>query len=138
MTKALLLVLTNPASRAVEAEFNDWYDGVHLPELVELVPGIIAASRYGVDDLSNRTKITFQEGDADQPLFAQRYAAIYEIESDDPEAVVRDIRVKASEGRFRMSPALDAQEAPPAMILFSPVGAAEPVGHAAVRTAAAA
>jgi len=129
MAKALLQVCTNPASAAVEGEFNEWYDAVHLGELIELVPGIVAASRYRVDDLSHRTSVAFREGDPDEPLFPHRYAALYEIDADDPEAVVRDIRIKASEGRFRMSPALDAQAAPPAMILLTPTGAAAPVGH---------
>ena len=36
--------MTPPAGR--EDEFNDWYDGHHLPSHVEGVPGFISAMRY--------------------------------------------------------------------------------------------
>jgi len=132
MAKALLFVFTNPASAEEEAEYNEWYEAIHLGELLEYVPGIIAASRYTVQDLSRRSAPGFTEGDADVPLFPQRYAAIYEIEADDPEAVVRSIRVKSAEGRFRMSPALDRSATPPAMVLLTPTGSTTSVGHPAV------
>ena len=36
--KALLLVHTNVASAEQEQEFNDWYDKVHIPQLLERIP----------------------------------------------------------------------------------------------------
>ena len=41
--KALLLVHTNVASAEQEQEFNDWYDKVHIPQLLERIPGLVTA-----------------------------------------------------------------------------------------------
>lgn len=118
MAKALLFVFTNPASAEQEGEYNTWYDEIHADEVKSLVPGIVGVSRYGVDDLSRRSSPNFTEGDPDVPLFPQRYAAIYEIDADDPEEVVREIRRVSS--KFQMSDALDRAVTPPAMVLLSP------------------
>ncbi|MBI2907712.1 MAG: hypothetical protein HYX92_08670 [Chloroflexi bacterium] len=57
-------VCTDPAK---EKEFNDWYDNVHIPDLLE-AEGFLRATRY--------------ENDATVPA-QSRYLAIYEVESDD-------------------------------------------------------
>jgi Domain of unknown function (DUF4286) len=40
-----LLIVTATIEPAVEAEWNDWYDNVHLPEIVAC-PGFTSAQRY--------------------------------------------------------------------------------------------
>jgi len=104
--KALMLVHTNPASAEQEAEFNAWYDQVHIPQLLERVPGIVRATRYVAS--------------AEMPPPAERYLAIYEIEADDPAAVVKAINQAAARGDLDFSPALDTSR-PPVMGLYEPV-----------------
>ncbi|RYE52896.1 MAG: hypothetical protein EOP18_09985 [Rhizobiaceae bacterium] len=74
-----------------DAEFNDWYDNVHVPDLLK-VPGVVACSRSSL--------AAPQMGNADGTLFMcgteeigakYQYVACYSIESDDPRAVLEDI-----------------------------------------------
>jgi hypothetical protein len=67
MEKWILNVETNCADPAKEKEFNEWYDKVHLPDILQ-IPEVVRASRYEYADPS--------EG---QPKFV----AIYEIETKD-------------------------------------------------------
>src|SRR5579885_854022 len=74
MPKGLWLVATKCTDPAREEEFNRWYEGTHLPDLLA-VPGIVAARRYKLSGPANP-----KEPDA-------QYLAVYEIDSDTPEAV---------------------------------------------------
>lgn len=66
MARFLLVVETNCADPACEAEFNEWYNKTHLPDLLE-VPGVKRATRYELV----------------QPVEGKgRFMAAYEIESD--------------------------------------------------------
>jgi len=67
MAKWLLVLETNCADAAREAEFNEWYDKTHLPNMLE-TPGFIRATRY------ENTRPS--KGRA-------KYLAVYEIETDD-------------------------------------------------------
>lgn len=60
----LLSIVSVDVDRAVEAEFNAWYNDVHVPEVLAC-PGWIWGSRYVSTD--------------GEP----RYLAIYEMESED-------------------------------------------------------
>ena len=71
MAKALLFVESRPTTPAQDAEYNDWYQNVHLGDVCK-VPGFVAATRYRQAD--------------QQPMDGQpsgTYLAIYEVESDD-------------------------------------------------------
>ena len=61
--KAVFTVLTNCTDAAREDEFNEWYNNIHLPDVLT-TPGIIRATRLGRADET-------PEGQA-------RYAALYE------------------------------------------------------------
>lgn len=93
MASYKFVVFSNP-TEGRESEYNRWYDEVHLGEVLE-VPGFIAASRL---------RLEVGPGD-DAPEFA--YLAIYEMETDDPGAVLRDLKERAGEGRLDMSDALE-------------------------------
>ena len=67
MAKWVLVVGTNCADKAREAEFNKWYDEIHLPDVLE-TPGFTRATRY--------ENTAPSEGQA-------KFLAIYEIETDD-------------------------------------------------------
>jgi len=45
MPKGVLVVMTDCTEPGREAEFNEWYDKVHVPDVLE-VPGIIGVTRY--------------------------------------------------------------------------------------------
>jgi hypothetical protein len=70
--KAILVVRTN-AVPGREDEYNKWYDGEHVPEMLS-IPGFVRAQRYVV------------HGPADAPP-EFRYLAIYEIEGPVTEAL---------------------------------------------------
>ncbi len=86
------VVFSNPA-QGKEAEFNRWYDEVHLGEVLE-VPGFVAASRLALE----------ADPEDEAPEFG--YLAIYEMETDDPGTVLDDLKARAGDGRLDMSDAL--------------------------------
>ena len=83
-----LIVYTSPAD-GKEAEYNAWYDDIHLPEFSAL-PGVINGRRFKVA--------------ADGK---PRYAAIYELSSH-PDAVMAAMNAGIKDGTVRMSDAIDA------------------------------
>ncbi|MGA7052414.1 MAG: hypothetical protein WBZ37_14300 [Mycobacterium sp.] len=56
----------------VEQEYNAWYDGDHLPQILASVPTITGAKRYRI-----------APGQNSSIPGAARYLAIYDIEADD-------------------------------------------------------
>jgi hypothetical protein len=85
-----LLVYSGPVD-GLEDEYNDWYERIHLPEVL-MVPGIVAAQRF---------KLHVAEG---EPQPAQRYLAIYEFEGD-PDVVGAALMAAAS--TFEMGRSID-------------------------------
>jgi hypothetical protein len=68
MPKAIVLVFTDCADPAREAEFNEWYNSTHIPDILQ-AEGFVAATRYQV--LGN-------------PGPGQgKFLAVYEVEADD-------------------------------------------------------
>lgn len=104
MTRAILVVHTEPVSDQRADEFNDWYDTVHIPQVIETVPGITAARRY----------LASPSG----PFHpAQPYLAIYEIDADDPERVLRELQRAVAEKLLDQTTALN-RTPPPSMTLY--------------------
>lgn len=75
MPRYLLLALNGPTDESgAEEAFNQWYDEVHVPDLLA-IPGVVSAQRYKV--LSSKL-----------PKEAQHpYIAAYDIETDSLETV---------------------------------------------------
>ena len=96
MAKALLLVMTNAKDAEQEADFNEWYDNVHLADVLQ-TPGITKAARY---ELAGRPK----EGRG-------KYLALYEIEADDPRSIMdklnETLERRKAEGSLIEHPALE-------------------------------
>lgn len=89
MAKGIIYVETYPSSPDREEEYNDWYDEVHLAELVAL-EGIVSARRL-------------------RPVNGEGpYVALYEIEGDDLEAVLAGM----SGTKLTMSSALQLDPPP--------------------------
>jgi hypothetical protein len=109
--KAILVVHTEPASPEQEAAYNEWYDGIHVPDIVAL-PGFVGATRYKVSGT--------QMGPATPDV--PRYVAIYEIDADDLDATIKGIGAGAADGTVRMGNApLGAKSS---MVLYEEVAPA--------------
>jgi hypothetical protein len=72
MTKAVLLVWSEPSSLDREDEYNEWYDSTHAPDVLQHVKGITSVRRFKVAPA--------QLGAVEVP---GRFLAIYEVEVDD-------------------------------------------------------
>ena len=70
MAKHFFVALTNPVP-GKEAEFNKFYDEIHVPDVLA-APGWVAAQRYRL--------ASEQRPDQSPPY---RYAAVYEVECED-------------------------------------------------------
>lgn len=103
MGKYALLVHTN-AAQGRDDEFNEWYDNVHLGEVLE-VEGFTAAQRFALQD-------------PNAPADARRYLAIYEMETDDPQATLAALGAAAP--NMQMSDALAADSA--SITVWAPLG----------------
>lgn len=73
MSRYIYEVRTNCTDPAREAEYNDWYNNIHLPDVFEL-PGFVRAIRCVNTDAG--------EGQA-------KYITYYEIETDDIDAFMK-------------------------------------------------
>jgi hypothetical protein len=93
MAKYSFVVLTNSVSGR-EAEFNEWYDNVHMKDVLAL-PGFISAKRY------------VTAGAGDLPTTGHSYLAIYEIETDDLAAVNAALAKASGTPALSMSETLD-------------------------------
>jgi hypothetical protein len=90
----LMLVFTEPVAGR-EAEFDDWYEHTHLPELLSL-PGFVAAQRWSRSERVPPGMAPCPHGNL----------AIYELEGDGEKAVASMMEGIGS-GLVHMSDALD-------------------------------
>ena len=71
MAKGILLVESRPSAPERDAEFNEWYESVHMPEVLAL-DGFVSARRF-------------------RPVRpGEPYVAVYEIDADDDLAIVHE------------------------------------------------
>jgi hypothetical protein len=101
MAKAVLVVQSEASSPEREDEYHDWYANTHVPDLCD-VPGINGARRF--------TLHSGGFGPADESL--PKHLAIYEIESDDLDAVMQEIITRTGDGRIKMSDAIQLDPVP--------------------------
>ncbi len=87
-----MIVLSHPAEGR-EAEYNDWYQNFHLAQVVN-IRDIKSATRF-------RLARKLVEGEA------HPYAAIYEIETEDIDAVLDELRAAAGTERLSISGAIN-------------------------------
>jgi len=93
MAQGILYVETRPSSPDREAEYNEWYDQVHLRQVIGL-DGFVSARRLAaVND--------------DGP-----YVALYEIEAEDLQAVADELMAFAQAGGFDMSESMQSDPMP--------------------------
>ena len=87
MAKYVLMVLTRPASPDREEEFNAWYNGTHLPQV------LASAGFTG----GRRLKAVEPKGPGAPP---QDYLALYEVQTDDLPATLAEVGARAADGRI--------------------------------------
>jgi hypothetical protein len=92
MGRFKLVVLANPTDGR-EEEFNEWYSNIHLADIVA-VPGFRSAQRFKLKE-----PMGFEH--------RQQYLAIYELECDDPQAVVEELYRRRDTPAMILSDALD-------------------------------
>ena len=98
---AMLLAWSSPVDEASAEEFHQWYEGTHVPEVREAVPGIVDVRRYALNDL----------GADGRP--ATRFLAVYELETDDLAASAAALGAAA--GRFTPTGTMDVAGEPPVL-----------------------
>lgn len=74
--KYLHVVQTSPTPGR-EDEFNEWYENVHVPEVLTM-PGYLSGQRFRLI--------------SSDPFVGPRYFAVYEIESDDIVATLETVK----------------------------------------------
>lgn len=109
----LFLVFSNPVAGR-EAEFNAWYDAVHVPDVLA-VPGVVAARRYEVVPMETPEL----EGAPSPEPPAHGYLAVYELDRD-ANAVMADFLDRITSGAMNLSEDLDL--AGVAMSVWRPLG----------------
>ena len=97
--KYTFVVLTNPTP-GKEEEFNRWYNEQHIPDVLQ-ARGFVAAQRFRLADQGNAP-------DADR---SHKYLALYEIETDDIEASLKDLMSRRGTADMIMSDAIDLKSA---------------------------
>lgn len=78
MTRHVFIVQTE-CQPGQEKVFNDWYDEVHVPDVLK-VPGFVRAQRFQT------------VGGLRGEMPDNRFLAIYEFEADDPASAMADLR----------------------------------------------
>lgn len=96
MPKGLMLVQSVPSDPAREDEYNAWYAGKHVADVLE-IPGVVSARRYRL------------VGRRDQ---APTYLAVYELDADDVRAPLRELGGRISSGAIEMSDVIQQDPAP--------------------------
>jgi hypothetical protein len=95
--KFIQIVYSNPLQGRDE-EFNEWYDNVHVPQLLA-VPGMLSAQRYTLLDSE------MYRAPGGRPP-EHRYAIIYEMEGD-VDAIMQKIQEAVAAGQIVMHDSLD-------------------------------
>jgi hypothetical protein len=102
VARGILHVQTRPADPSREDEYNAWYAGTHMPEVLD-VPGFVGARRYKLRDAG---------GDG-----SPTYVAIYEIEADDLDEPMAALRARSADGRMTMSDVMQL-DPPPVVAVY--------------------
>lgn len=99
MPRYKLIAFTAPVSKEREREYNEWYQSVHLRQVVA-IDGMRSAQRF---------RLAVNVGEEE----AAPYLAIYDIETDSIEAVMNEISSRAGTEHMFIS---DAMAAPRAVV----------------------
>jgi hypothetical protein len=106
MPRYKLIVLSSPVAGR-EADFDLWYQNIHLPEMMT-ISGFQSAQRFRLtESLAEKDGFPF--------------LTIYEIETNDVPALLDEVRKRAGNGRLTISDSLSPQVY---AVAYEPVGPA--------------
>lgn len=115
MPTSLLIARVQPSTPEQTGEFHRWYDEVHIPQVVERIPGIVSAARYRLGD----DQLLPEQG-----LPAHGYVTIYQIDSPDIAATAQRLGEALGDGTLDMSEAISLSGATgPELLFYSPLSA---------------
>ncbi len=97
MSTAILVAHVHPADPSSEDAFNRWYDDVHIPQVVERVPGVVSASRFFLADVQLLPE---------EALPARRYLSIYQLDTEDLAGTAQALGSALGDGTLDMSEAI--------------------------------
>jgi hypothetical protein len=101
MNDPIIQLVFSNAVEGRDEEFNDWYDNVHVPDLLA-IPGVLSAHRYDLLETEiNR--------DPAMPAPTHRYLCVYEMEGD-IDATMAKIQESVLSGGIMMTDAMDMME----------------------------
>lgn len=92
MRRFKLLVFSEPFAGR-DAEFDEWYTGRHLDDICAL-PGFTTAQRFTLNSVSMGASLN-------------KYLAIYDMETDDPDWVVENMFAARDTPAMPISPAFN-------------------------------
>jgi hypothetical protein len=95
-----LLIVTAEVDASVEADWNRWYDDVHLPDALAC-PGVRAGRRY-----VSSGEISESDRGQSKRIQTKLYTTVYELDSP---AAVETGEFKAMRGWGRVSPHIPSQ-----------------------------
>ena len=93
MARHQLLALTNPVAGR-EAEFERWYAERHIPDLLA-VPGFVSGQLFQLSDATGQNNPGWT------------WLAVYELETDDPDALMAEVRGRLGTDAMPVSDTLD-------------------------------
>jgi hypothetical protein len=108
--KTLYLVFSNPVE-GKDDEFNEWYDDVHIHEVLS-VPGLVSAQRHRLSDAEIVRDEAF-------PPPTHAYLCVYEMEGDVDEIMAR-IGESYFAGEMSMDDSMDVTTS--VMSFWTPIG----------------
>jgi hypothetical protein len=101
-----IMVVESAAVEGQEDQYNSWYSGIHIPQILE-IPGFQSAQRYRVS----------AAGPAAPEPSKPKYLAIYALEADDLAEPVAALRSRSADGQMERSDAL-ALSPPPVVTIY--------------------
>ena len=105
-----LFIAYSSAVPGKDAEYEQWYDEIHVPDVRAAIPAVTAVHRYRQVDLT---------GGGGAP----RYVAVYELGDADVAGAAAQLGAAGAEGRLRMTDTLDMTDNPPELQWFTATGA---------------
>lgn len=109
MTNPLLVALSGPSEPAREQEYDEWYDSVHVPDVLR-IPGVVACTRYRLSE----TQLTVPD---------ERFShlAIFEIEPAAVGSLPAEMAVRFEAGELSYSDV----SVPSSVTLWEPVASGD-------------
>lgn len=103
MAESALLAYASPASPEQEQQFNDWYESVHIPQVLEVLPEVVNVTRYRLVDPSGRDS-------------GPRYLSVFEMRGNDVAAAAHAMGSAIENQLFDTSSAMDIAAQPPELL----------------------